>query len=79
MRYLFSIKKGLLLFAFYNLALFAFTQNIVLKSLSQKEIDDIIFDGYGLLTFEKERIREFYQVNVERKNENNSALCKKKN
>lgn len=34
-----------------------------------KEIDDIIFDGYGLLTFEKERIREFYQVNVERKND----------
>ena len=33
------------------------------------EIDDIIFDAYGLLTFEKELIREFYQVNVERKNE----------
>ncbi len=33
------------------------------------EIDNIIFDGYGLLTFEKELIREFYQVNVERKNE----------
>jgi len=34
----------------------------------EQEIDDAVFDLYGLLDFEKEMIREFYQVNVERKN-----------
>lgn len=37
----FSTKKGLLLFAFYNLVLFASSQNVVLKYLSQKEIDNL--------------------------------------
>lgn len=31
------------------------------------EVDELVFDLYGLLDFEKEIIREFYQVNVERK------------
>lgn len=35
----------------------------------EQEIDEIVFDLYGLLDFEKEMIREFYQVNVERKND----------
>jgi type I restriction-modification system DNA methylase subunit len=33
------------------------------------ELDELVFDLYGLLEFEKEIIREFYQINVERKNE----------
>ena len=33
----------------------------------EKEIDELVFDLYGLLEFEKEIIREFYQTNVERK------------
>ncbi|NIM12363.1 MAG: N-6 DNA methylase [Candidatus Aminicenantes bacterium] len=33
----------------------------------EKEIDELVFDLYGLLEFEKEIIREFYQINVERK------------
>ncbi len=36
---------------------------------NKKELDELIFDLYGLLDFEKEIIREFYQINVERKNE----------
>jgi hypothetical protein len=35
----------------------------------EKEIDEIVFDLYGLLEFEKEIIKEFYQVKVERKND----------
>ncbi len=35
----------------------------------ETEIDELVFDLYGLLEFEKEIIREFYQVNVERKND----------
>jgi|APSaa5957512622_1039677.scaffolds.fasta_scaffold02511_6 type I restriction-modification system DNA methylase subunit len=34
----------------------------------EKQLDELIFDLYGLLEFEKEIIREFYQINVERKN-----------
>jgi hypothetical protein len=33
----------------------------------EKKIDELVFDLYGLLEFEKEIIREFYQTNVERK------------
>ncbi|HLP48182.1 MAG TPA: N-6 DNA methylase, partial [Candidatus Kapabacteria bacterium] len=33
----------------------------------EKKIDELVFDLYGLLEFEKEIIREFYQINVERK------------
>jgi len=33
----------------------------------EKKIDELVFDLYGLLDFEKEIIREFYQTNVERK------------
>lgn len=36
---------------------------------SEKELDEFVFDLYGLLEFEKEIIREFYQINVEQKNE----------
>ncbi len=36
--------------------------------LDEKIIDELVFDLYGLLEFEKEIIREFYQINVERKN-----------
>jgi hypothetical protein len=35
----------------------------------EKELDDLVFDLYGLLTFEKEIIREFYDINVHRKND----------
>ncbi len=35
----------------------------------EQKIDEVVFDLYGLLDFEKEMIREFYQVNVERKND----------
>ncbi len=33
----------------------------------EEQIDDLVFSLYGLLEFEKEIIREFYQTNVERK------------
>ncbi len=33
----------------------------------ERKIDELVFDLYRLLDFEKEIIREFYQVNVERK------------
>jgi len=33
----------------------------------EKKIDELVFDLYDLLEFEKEIIREFYQINVERK------------
>ncbi len=36
--------------------------------LVEKELDELVFDLYGLLEFEKEIIREFYQINVEKKN-----------
>lgn len=32
----------------------------------EKQIDELVFDLYDLLEFEKEIVREFYQVNVER-------------
>lgn len=35
----------------------------------EKQLDELIFDLYGLLEFEKEIIREFYKVNVERKDD----------
>ena len=35
----------------------------------EKELDELVFNLYGLLEFEKEIIREFYQINVERKND----------
>ena len=35
----------------------------------EDELDELIFDLYGLLTFEKEIIREFYDINVHRKND----------
>ncbi len=35
----------------------------------EEELDDLVFDLYGLLTFEKEIIREFYDINVHRKND----------
>lgn len=35
----------------------------------EQEIDEVVFDVYSLLDFEKEMIREFYQVNVERRND----------
>ena len=38
------------------------------KALEQ-QLDDLVFDLYGLLTFEKEIIREFYNINVYRKND----------
>jgi len=38
-------------------------------ALIEKEIDEIIFDLYGLLEYEKEIIREFFQINVEREND----------
>jgi hypothetical protein len=34
----------------------------------ENKIDELIFELYGLLEFEKEIIREFYQINVEKKN-----------
>lgn len=36
-------------------------------SLLEDRIDDLVFSLYGLLEFEQEIIREFYQTNVERK------------
>lgn len=33
------------------------------------QLDEFVFNLYGLLEFEKEIIREFYQINVERKND----------
>jgi type I restriction-modification system DNA methylase subunit len=36
-------------------------------SALESGIDELVFDLYGLLEFEKEIIREFYQINVERK------------
>jgi len=36
----------------------------------EQDVDDLVFDLYGLLDFEKEIIREFYQVNVGRKKDN---------
>jgi type I restriction-modification system DNA methylase subunit len=36
-------------------------------SALESRIDELVFDLYGLLEFEKEIIREFYQINVERK------------
>jgi hypothetical protein len=36
-------------------------------SALESRIDELVFDIYGLLEFEKEIIREFYQINVERK------------
>lgn len=35
----------------------------------ENELDELVFDLYDLLDFEKETIREFYQINVERKND----------
>jgi type I restriction-modification system DNA methylase subunit len=35
----------------------------------ENELDELVFDLYDLLDFEKEMIREFFQINVERKNE----------
>ena len=35
----------------------------------EREIDELVFDLYGLLEFEKELIREFYQINVERESD----------
>lgn len=35
----------------------------------EKQLDELVFDLYGMLEFEKEIIREFYQINVERKND----------
>lgn len=43
-------------------------QNRNIQALEQ-ELDDLVFDLYGLLTFEKEIIREFYDINVHRKND----------
>lgn len=43
-------------------------KKINIKTL-ETEIDEIVFDLYGLLEFEKEIIREFYQVKTERKND----------
>jgi hypothetical protein len=34
----------------------------------EERLDELVFDLYGLLEFEKEIIREFYQINIERKN-----------
>jgi len=42
--------------------------NINITGLT-KQLDELVFDLYGLLEFEKEIIREFYQINVERKND----------
>ncbi len=36
-------------------------------SLEENRVDELVFDLYGLLEFEREIIREFYQINVERK------------
>jgi methylase of polypeptide subunit release factors len=33
----------------------------------EREIDDLVFDLYGLVEYEREIVREFFQVNVERK------------
>ncbi len=44
------------------------SQNQNTENLEQ-ELDDLVFDLYGLLTFEKEIIREFYDINVHRKND----------
>jgi hypothetical protein len=35
----------------------------------EKEIDELVFDLYGLLTYEKAIIKEFYDINVHRKND----------
>lgn len=35
----------------------------------ENQLDELVFDLYNLLEFEKEIIREFYQINVERKND----------
>jgi hypothetical protein len=34
----------------------------------QRQIDELVFDLYGLLDFEKETVREFYDIHVHRKN-----------
>ena len=43
-------------------------QNLKTDNL-EKELDELVFGLYGLLEFEKEIINEFYQINVERKND----------
>ena len=35
----------------------------------EQQLDNLVFDLYGLLSFEKEIIREFYDINVHRKND----------
>lgn len=35
----------------------------------ESEVDELVFDAYNLLDFEKEIIREFYDINVHRKND----------
>ncbi len=37
-------------------------------NINLSQLDELVFNLYGLLEFEKEAIREFYQINVEKKN-----------
>jgi len=38
------------------------------------EMNDIVFEHYGLLDYEKEVIKEFYQINVDREEKSNSLV-----
>ena len=60
-----NIKKLNLLYDEINLNK---KQDIQTEKL-ETELNELVFDLYGLLEFEKEIIREFYQINVERKND----------
>lgn len=54
-------------------------QNLKTKGVSFEkevaELNDIVFEHYGLLDYEKEVIKEFYQINVDR-NEKSKSLVK---
>ncbi len=60
-----SIKKLIDFYTYFENA----KKNNSEISVYEKELDELVFDLYGLLEFEKEIIREFYQINVERKND----------
>ncbi len=49
-------------------------QNTPLAASLENEIDEIVFDLYGLLEFEKDMVREFFRVNVERKNKKDGLV-----
>ncbi len=47
-----------------------FKQEITKTKIKENEIDELVFDLYGLKEYEKEIVREFYQINVERAEKN---------